>query len=901
MALKMAKIKRQYLMSEEVGSQDLKASKTLFSGLTAFISTSIYIEHTELLSTQQQGQVVDFKYLARIWLAHGGALTQNISSGKITHFINSFLPIYFLRDIDKMRAKMRLVSPQWILDCVAHNRRMPTMPYDLQVVDADGSASDGQKKISFAPIEDHVSPAEIPLERSLQAINPPKDKNDSVVLEVPVDSQMGVPIDEDDRDQVDEYEDLPEQHQMRTSAENPNFVADYFASSRLHHLSSWKMKFQEELELHLLSLSKKKQIQEVEKSKTKTSTLHPMLDESTYQEDEIQENSRDPILAHIDMDAFFASVATRHSLALRDQPVVISHGGARALCASVNYAARKLGIKNGSRLGDIQQICKEAKKELVVLGYDFAEYELVSRQVHEIFLQYTSKIHIKSCDEAILDFSDQNQNISEISEKIKEIRRKVFETTSCTCSAGIGSSITLARFALMKAKPNGMFVAPTWRSSIENCSSLVRSNALSSLVRLLSSLRSGSISQDSYQQQALALFESGALSSEKTPSEGEIPQMKFLAEFKIEDLPGVGWRTKPKFGQMKTIGEVQEMSLATLRGLLGAKNGANVYLTARGLDPRLFTVEAAERKSISVDLSYGVRFNTEGQLSKFIKDVAEELSKRCRKIGLGGKTVSVKLWIRHPDAKPTTFLGHGYCNTFSKSTHFPTPVIDSHLLATTAERLVASFRFELSEFRGFGLSLTSLAKPPVASHSITSMFKSAVGKTALKFAPQREEEKEEPKKRLRTIDALMEKQISKATKKSKKKEESNSNSTHKLNKQVREDDKAKEKVVAFHPHRSLPSFQSTRVIAYTPVDTSVLLELRKWAADLVEPQPVHGELIFQFSQTLLELRNLEDLLRLSKALLKISSSNAKWSPFTQPVIDNIQKQVQFMYGAPLAL
>lgn len=966
MTLKRKKTRRQYLMSDQVGSQDLKASKTLFSGLTAFISTSIYIEQTEDLASQQQAFMIDFKYLSRIWVLHGGTITQNVNSGQLTHYINSFLPIYFLRDLDKMKSKMALVTPHWVLSCIAQNKKLPTLAFALNVVNADGVSSNGQQRINFASAANssastHSSKDRGPDDSILSA--PMHDE--SIAIESRQSSHPPslhppecppIAIEDDSEDDI-EYEEPADagggpQHRMQTSAENPNFVADYFSSSRLHHLSSWKIKFQEELELYLASTNKSPSTGARPAKSTRntsSSSADRIIDldgESAFR-DASDDSS---IFVHIDMDAFFASVATRKNLALREKPVVISHGGSRALCPSVNYEARKLGIHNGTPLGDAMEVARAAGKELIVLPYDYAEYEVVSRQAHEIFLQFTSRIHIKSVDEAVLDLTGTRWD--DVIQKVSEIRRRVFEATNCSCSAGIGSTVTLARFALMKAKPNGLTAAPTWKSLLETETDLTRANAIESLLRVLTASQKGKISGDEYHRKMVEIFEHGALepkafganddahmtsqpphqASQSIKPDSNCP-ITFLSTFQLRDMPGIGWKTRPKFGDIKTIGALQQLTLAELRQRMGHKIGANLYLTARGIDSKLLSFDGvAERKTISVDLTYGVRFHTNEQFYGFIKEVSKELSARSRKVGRAGKTITVKLWVRHPDAKPTSFLGHGKANTFSRSAQLPSAVMDAETMSATAERLIKEFHVPPAEIRGFGLSLSALSKPTPASHSITSMFKAALKSSTAPPLPNANSpafnpssrpvspapeppqvpleiidldtslekssviliEAEAPKKdkkRMRTINSLMEKALEKSSKKSKKAVEAP--------KKLKEVPRKEEiRVTLFE---SFTPVVSTRVVAYAPVDLSMLRDLENWVKGREVPSPVHGELLFQFSITLLETRNLEDLYAFSRRLNRIGAEHTDWAIFTGPIIDRIQTWMKTEFGSPLLL
>lgn len=123
----------------------------------------------------------------------------------------------------------------------------------------------------------------------------------------------------------------------------------------------------------------------------------------------------DAIIMHVDMDCFFASVATRGDPAVASKPVAIAHSMSTnnstksssfknfstSEIACVNYEARKYGVKNGWYLGKAMEACPN----LVVLPYDFEEYNKCSKEIYKVLIRFGDFVQAVSCDEAYIDVS----------------------------------------------------------------------------------------------------------------------------------------------------------------------------------------------------------------------------------------------------------------------------------------------------------------------------------------------------------------------------------------------------------------------------------------------------------------------------------------------------------------
>jgi DNA polymerase-4 len=160
-------------------------------------------------------------------------------------------------------------------------------------------------------------------------------------------------------------------------------------------------------------------------------------------------------LLHIDMDAFYASVMLRERPELRDQPVVIG-GGHRGVVLAANYPARRFGIRSGMSGAQALRACPQA----IRLAPEFAQFEAVSRSVMETFRQVTPLVEAYSLDEAFLDVSGSALRLGTPLQIAEYVRATIFDEQRITCSVGIAATISVAKLASRRAKPDGVLVVP---------------------------------------------------------------------------------------------------------------------------------------------------------------------------------------------------------------------------------------------------------------------------------------------------------------------------------------------------------------------------------------------------------------------------------------------------------
>src|SRR5260221_3990202 len=114
------------------------------------------------------------------------------------------------------------------------------------------------------------------------------------------------------------------------------------------------------------------------------------------------ERARERKIIHIDMDAFYASVEQRDNPELQGKPVAVGGARERGVVATASYEARKFGVRSAMPSITAKRQCPD----LIFVKPRFDVYEAVSRQIREIFAEYTHVIELLSLDEAYLDVTE---------------------------------------------------------------------------------------------------------------------------------------------------------------------------------------------------------------------------------------------------------------------------------------------------------------------------------------------------------------------------------------------------------------------------------------------------------------------------------------------------------------
>jgi DNA polymerase-4 len=288
------------------------------------------------------------------------------------------------------------------------------------------------------------------------------------------------------------------------------------------------------------------------------------------------------------MDAFFASIEQRDCPEYRGKPLAVGHPAERGVVAAASYEARKWGIH--SAMPSLTALAK--CPELIFVPTRFEVYREVSRQIREIFFEYTDLVEPLSLDEAYLDVTNNKKGIPSATLIAQELRRRVREATGLTASAGVSVNKFLAKIASDYRKPDGLFVV--------------------------------------------------------LPDKAE----KFVETLKVEQFWGIGKVTAEKMHRMGiyTGGDLKKYDEAVLVGLFG-KIGHIYYLNARGVDER--EVEPSRiRKSLGAETTFMTDLCDEAELGEKLLSVAQEVWERLSRHTFAGRTVTLK--IKYADFRETS-------------------------------------------------------------------------------------------------------------------------------------------------------------------------------------------------------------------------------------------------------
>lgn len=292
------------------------------------------------------------------------------------------------------------------------------------------------------------------------------------------------------------------------------------------------------------------------------------------------------IVAHLDLDAFFAAVEELERPELRGRPLVVGgdpHG--RGVVATANYAARQFGIRSAMSSAEALRRCPEA----VFIRPSHRLYSEYSRTVWSAVREVVPVVERTGLDEGYLDMTEVASGDFRRGRVVAEaVQLAVRGTTSLTCSLGVASCKVVAKVASDRRKPGGITVVHQGREAA------------------------------------------------------------FLAPFEVRLLPGVGPRAEERMraAGILTIGDLARLDNAALSRLLPGKVGRLLRDRARGIDPRPVE-ETAETVSIGHEETFPRDIADRERLHDELRRMALRVASHLERSGQAARTVSAKL--RYPD------------------------------------------------------------------------------------------------------------------------------------------------------------------------------------------------------------------------------------------------------------
>ena len=159
------------------------------------------------------------------------------------------------------------------------------------------------------------------------------------------------------------------------------------------------------------------------------------------------------VLAHLDLDAFFASVEENRDPSLRDKPVIVG-GGERGVVATCNYIARRFGVHSAMPMSTARRLCPQA----VVLAGDHRLYGDYSRRFIAILHEYSPVVEKVGIDEAFVDLTGTERLFGPVAHTCRTIQRRVWEELQLGVSVGLATNKLVAKVASDFRKPRGFTV-----------------------------------------------------------------------------------------------------------------------------------------------------------------------------------------------------------------------------------------------------------------------------------------------------------------------------------------------------------------------------------------------------------------------------------------------------------
>ena len=284
-------------------------------------------------------------------------------------------------------------------------------------------------------------------------------------------------------------------------------------------------------------------------------------------------------IIHVDMDAFYASVAELDNPELRGKAIAVGGSEERGVVSAASYEARKFGVKSAMSSFLAKQKCPH----LIFVKSDFERYKELSVKIRAIFYEYTDLVEPLSLDEAYLDVTENKKGNPSANDIAREIRERIYTETGLRASAGISINKFIAKVASDINKPNG----------------------------------------------------------QKTIHPEEV--LQFLEDLPVNKFYGVGKVTASKMYNLGIFKgkDLKKKPLKELVKSFG-KSGTHYYNIVRGIHNSAVKPNRI-RKSIAAERTFSENLSSEIFMIERLDKIADELEKRMKKTDTKGKTITLKI------------------------------------------------------------------------------------------------------------------------------------------------------------------------------------------------------------------------------------------------------------------
>jgi DNA polymerase-4 len=291
------------------------------------------------------------------------------------------------------------------------------------------------------------------------------------------------------------------------------------------------------------------------------------------------------VIAHADMDAFYASVEQLDNPELCGLPVIVGGRSRRGVVTSASYEARRFGVRSAMPAGEAHRLCPHG----IFVAGRMTRYAEVSRAVRAVFDEFSPLVEPLSLDEAFLDLTGTHRLFALPLDAGRALKRRVREATGLVVSVGIAPTKMAAKILSDLSKPDGLLcVGP-----------------------------------------------------------GEL--VAFLEPLPVERLWGVGRVTLERMHQagIVTVGDLARADVARLHAMFGSA-GPHLHALALGRDSRPVIADC-ERKSYGEESTFEHDLALDSlELARVLVAHSDAIGRRLRADRVRARTVTLKLKLARP-------------------------------------------------------------------------------------------------------------------------------------------------------------------------------------------------------------------------------------------------------------